>query len=175
MRSIVGRYCCLGLLVGATSGSSCGRTWRAGTVGLWKGDQRTIEHSSNQCRRTWYASQGVVRKGSCRLDFSMRRLRRRGAVAAVVTYSSCFLETNFPLCMRAALVPGIQSGSRPTSLGWRKCVSVQTSSAMQLARASKREFASELVTILVALDPADSGRYRKRVDFSLNTLKQVII
>jgi hypothetical protein len=41
----------------------------------------------------------------------MSHLRRHGAVAAVVTYASCFLETNFPLCMRAALVPGIQSGS----------------------------------------------------------------
>jgi hypothetical protein len=35
------------------------------------------------------------------------------------------------------MVPGIQSGSRPTSLGCQWWVSVQTSSAMQLAFTTK--------------------------------------
>jgi hypothetical protein len=64
-------------------------------------------------------------------------LRSLGAVAAVVKLLSCFLVTSLPWCSKAAEVPGIQSGSHPTLLGCWWWVSAQTSSAMQLAFASK--------------------------------------
>jgi hypothetical protein len=49
MRNSVGQYCCLELLVGVTLGSSCGHTWRVGTVNLLIIDQRRINHCSNRC------------------------------------------------------------------------------------------------------------------------------
>jgi hypothetical protein len=84
------------------------------------------------------SSHGTVRNGSCCMDLAMSHLWRHGAVAAVVTYVSCFW---WPISLCAWEQLWYQESNlvvgRHHKGGWRWCILVQTSSAMQLTHASR--------------------------------------
>jgi hypothetical protein len=92
--SWVAHWCNVGVQLCANFAS-----WkRRPAVRFWKEDCRFFQSMLS----TVESAQLVGMNGSFRCDFSMSRSRIRGAVVAVVTYSSCFLDTSLPLWRRAA-------------------------------------------------------------------------
>jgi hypothetical protein len=95
----------------------------------------------------------------------------RGAVAAVVTYSSCFLDTSFPLAVEKGCM-GTRNpiGEAACLLGVlvvRFCAYVF---GKTICKSFQREFTSWFVPILVAFDPAYVGCNGKVCYFMLDSL-----